>query len=157
MCRPGSLLTWNFDTWISPDVGWSSASNNRMKVDLPEPDGPMRKTNSPLSILTLTSSRAGRADCLYCFVTRSRVIITARQCSRGNDAPCYCGLCGGVGEGPGPGAAVVAGVPDLCAEGVCGVAPGASGEGVGIGPVVVAFGAVGVVSGGPSVGVVDSV
>ena len=21
MCRPGSLLTWNFDTWISPDGG----------------------------------------------------------------------------------------------------------------------------------------
>ena len=41
----------------------------------------MRKTNSPLSILTLTLSSAGRADCLYCLVTRSRVIITARQCS----------------------------------------------------------------------------
>ena len=48
-------------------------------------------------------------------------------------------------------------MPDLFSEVVCGVAPGASGEGVGIGPVVVAFGAVGVVSGGPSVGVVDSV
>ena len=37
-----------------------------MNVDLPEPDGPMRKTNSPLSILTLTLSSAGRADVLYC-------------------------------------------------------------------------------------------
>ncbi|COW62776.1 Uncharacterised protein [Mycobacterium tuberculosis] len=52
-----------------------------MKVDLPEPDGPIRKTNSPLSILTLMSSNAGRADDLYCLVTWSRVIITARQCS----------------------------------------------------------------------------
>src|ERR1700678_4080661 len=41
----------------------------------------MRKTNSPLSILTLTSSKAGRADDLYCLLTWSRVIITARQCS----------------------------------------------------------------------------
>ena len=28
-----------------------------MKVDLPEPDGPTRNTNSPLSICTETSSR----------------------------------------------------------------------------------------------------
>ena len=52
-----------------------------MNVDLPEPDGPMRKTNSPLSILTETLSSAGRADDLYCLDTWSRVIITARQCS----------------------------------------------------------------------------
>src|ERR1700709_1257698 len=68
---------------MSPCVGVSSASSRRMNVDLPEPDGPMRKTNSPLSILRLTLSSAGRADCLYCLVTLSRLIITARQCSGG--------------------------------------------------------------------------
>ena len=81
MWRPGSLLTWNFDTRMSPVVGVSSASSSRMKVDLPDPDGPIRKTNSPLSILTETSSSAGRAEDLYCLLTWSRVIITARQCS----------------------------------------------------------------------------
>src|SRR3954469_23229824 len=74
-CRPASLLTWNFDTRMSPWVGDSSASSSRMNVDLPEPDGPMRKTNSPLSILTDTLSSAGRADDLYCLDTWSRVII----------------------------------------------------------------------------------
>ena len=77
----GSLFTWNFDTWMSPCVGVSSASSRRMNVDLPEPDGPMRKTNSPFSILSETLSRAGRAEDLYCLLTWSRVIITARQCS----------------------------------------------------------------------------
>src|SRR5882762_296449 len=60
---------------MSPDDGCSSASRSRMKVDLPEPDGPMRKTNSPLSILTEMLSSAGRADDLYSLVTWSRVII----------------------------------------------------------------------------------
>ena len=80
-CRPGSLLTWNFDTCMSPLVGDSSASSSRMNVDLPEPDGPMRKTNSPLSILSETLSSAGRAEVLYSLLTWSSVIITARQCS----------------------------------------------------------------------------
>ena len=83
MWRPASLFTWNFDTRMSPADGVSSASSSRMNVDLPEPDGPMRKTNSPLSILTDTSSSAGRAEVLYCLETWSRVIITARQCSGG--------------------------------------------------------------------------
>src|SRR5258705_2729125 len=60
---------------MSPWVGVSSASSSRMNVDLPEPDGPIRKTNSPLSILTEMLSSAGRADDLYSFVTWSRVII----------------------------------------------------------------------------------
>src|ERR1700761_8380414 len=76
MWRPGSVLTWNLETRTSPLVGVSAPSSSRMKVDLPDPDGPIRKTNSPLSILTLTLSSAGRADDLYCLVTRSRVIIT---------------------------------------------------------------------------------
>src|SRR5271170_7791070 len=92
MWRPGSVLTWNFETRTSPVVGFSAPSSSRMNVDLPEPDGPIRKTNSPLSILTLTSSSAGRADDLYCLLTWSRVIITARQCSRHGLVPDETGL-----------------------------------------------------------------
>src|SRR5260370_21690638 len=72
---------------MSPWVGVSAASSSRMNVDLPEPDGPIRKTNSPLSILTEMLSSAGRADDLYSLDTRSRVIITARQCSGGFSQP----------------------------------------------------------------------
>ena len=42
----------------------SSRSNRRRKVDFPDPDGPMRKANSPLSTSIETSSRAGRVDAL---------------------------------------------------------------------------------------------
>ena len=35
-----------------------------MKVDLPEPEGPMRKTNSPFSTSTLTLSSAGLVEAL---------------------------------------------------------------------------------------------
>src|ERR1700760_2696710 len=64
---------------MSPVVGVSSPNSNRMNVDLPDPDGPIRKTNSPLSILSETLSRAGRAEDLYSLLTWSRVIITAPQ------------------------------------------------------------------------------
>ena len=47
-------------TMTLPDVGVSSFSSSRRNVDFPEPDDPMRKTNSPLSISVDTSSRAGR-------------------------------------------------------------------------------------------------
>ena len=39
-----------------------------MNVDLPEPEGPTRKTNSPLSMERLTSSRP-TASVVYAFVT----------------------------------------------------------------------------------------
>lgn len=35
-----------------------------MNVLLPEPDGPIRNTNSPLSISTFTLSRAGLVEAL---------------------------------------------------------------------------------------------
>ena len=35
-----------------------------MNVDLPEPDGPIRNTNSPLSMETVTLSRAGLVEVL---------------------------------------------------------------------------------------------
>ncbi|MNC95051.1 hypothetical protein D3C83_120640 [compost metagenome] len=41
-----------------PLVGRSRQPSTFMKVDLPEPDGPMMATNSPRSISTLTPSRA---------------------------------------------------------------------------------------------------
>ena len=49
---------------MSPLVGTSSRSSSRRNVDFPEPDGPMRKTNSPLSMFTETRSSAGRVEVL---------------------------------------------------------------------------------------------
>ena len=43
---------------IRPEVGSSSFSSRRMIVDLPEPDAPTTKTNSPLSITNETSESA---------------------------------------------------------------------------------------------------
>src|SRR3954471_19704258 len=110
---------------MSPDDGSSSASSSRMNVDLPEPEGPMRKTNSPLSILTDTLSSAGRADDLYCLLTWSRVIITARQCSgeTGLGRSGYLGASGEAGTVPGTGGTVI-GADDA---GVCVSVCGASG------------------------------
>ena len=62
-------------------VGTSSRSSSRRNVDLPDPDGPMRKTNSPLSIDAETRSSAGRVEVLYVLVTRSRR-ITAAEATR---------------------------------------------------------------------------
>src|SRR4029453_12343753 len=45
-------------TQILPAVGRSSLVSRRRKVDLPEPDWPTTKTNSPLAISTDTSSSA---------------------------------------------------------------------------------------------------
>ena len=59
---------------ILPLVGWISRSSSLTIVDLPEPDGPMKKTNSPLSIETDTSSSDGRWAFGYVFVTCSSAI-----------------------------------------------------------------------------------
>ena len=56
-------------TASEPVSGLSSRNSSRRNVDLPEPDAPMRNANSPLSISTLTSDRAGRADDAYDLVT----------------------------------------------------------------------------------------
>src|SRR4029079_6240310 len=79
-----------------------------MNVDLPEPEGPMRNTNSPLSIERETLSSAGRAEDLYNLLTLSSVIITAPQCSGGTrQAPTsYLGASGVAGTAPGAGVAV---------------------------------------------------
>src|SRR5215471_11607074 len=61
-------------TWIRPSVGRSSRRISRRKVDLPEPDGPTRKTNSPFSTSRLTFSRAGRLWLVYVLVTLSKWI-----------------------------------------------------------------------------------
>ena len=62
--RRGSFATSRSATVIVPLVGTSSRSSSRRNVDLPEPDGPMRKTNSPCSMSTETWSSAGRVDVL---------------------------------------------------------------------------------------------
>ena len=71
-----------------------------MKVVFPEPEGPTRKTNSPLSISTEKSPRA-TVDPLYVLVTFSNLIM--RQVSRrgsqcaeraeGTDRRCHSGQC----------------------------------------------------------------
>src|SRR3954451_7018287 len=78
-----------------------------MNVDLPEPEGPMRNTNSPLSIDSETLSSAGRAEDLHNLLTLSSVIITARQCSGGarQAPPSYLGASGVAGTVPGAGVA----------------------------------------------------
>ena len=76
--RRGSLATLRSFTVIVPRVGTSSRSRSRRNVDLPDPEGPMRKTNSPLSISAETRSSAGRVEVLYTLVTRSRRITAGR-------------------------------------------------------------------------------
>src|SRR5699024_8443076 len=66
--------------YTSPEVGLSSLSNSFKKVDLPDPEGPIRKTNSPLSMCTVTSSSAGRVDVRYDLETFSRR-ITRTECN----------------------------------------------------------------------------
>lgn len=53
---------------------FSSLIMSCKKVDFPEPEGPMRKTNSPLSIVSERLSSAGLVDVLYDLVTLSNVI-----------------------------------------------------------------------------------
>src|SRR5206468_9747242 len=69
-------------TKTSPCVGSPSRSNKRRDDDLPDPDGPTRKTNSPFSISIETSSSA-ETSFLYVFVTCCRLIMTFG--SRGSD------------------------------------------------------------------------
>src|SRR5688572_19481274 len=45
-------------TLIVPDVGCSRSAMTRRNVVLPQPEGPMKETNSPLAISRLTSVRA---------------------------------------------------------------------------------------------------
>jgi hypothetical protein len=48
-------------TEIVPDVGFSKSAMTRSKVVLPQPDGPMKETNSPLPMVrsTLESASTG--------------------------------------------------------------------------------------------------
>src|SRR5215471_8465375 len=59
---------------MRPSLGRSSRRISRRKVDLPEPDGPTRKTNSPFSTSRLTFSSAGRLWLVYVLVTLSKWI-----------------------------------------------------------------------------------
>src|SRR5947209_20584515 len=61
-------------TQMRPESGSCSLSSRRMNVDLPEPDGPTRKTNSPFWMSTLTSLSATVVP-LYDFVTFSNLIM----------------------------------------------------------------------------------
>ena len=62
-------------TKTDPDVAFSSRSARRSRVDLPEPDWPTTKTNSPRSTSRDTPSTAGRVVRGYFFVTVSNKIM----------------------------------------------------------------------------------
>src|SRR6202795_4864215 len=61
-------------TQMRPSPGSSSRRSRRMNVVLPDPDGPTRKTNSPLS-MSIDTSRSAIEPLLYVFVTFSKRII----------------------------------------------------------------------------------
>src|SRR5579864_4105473 len=66
-------------TQIRPFSGTSSLVRRRRNVDFPEPDGPTRKTNSPLAIST-EQSRNATVVFLYDLVTFSRrIMVRARR------------------------------------------------------------------------------
>src|SRR5579862_4134872 len=65
-------------TQIEPSSGRSSRVSKRSNEDLPEPEGPTRKTNSPLAISREASRRA--TVLRYVFVTWSSLIICG-ECS----------------------------------------------------------------------------
>jgi hypothetical protein len=58
--RAGSLAMSLPLTMTLPLVGTSSRNSSRSTEDLPDPEAPIRKTNSPLSMSRDTPSRAGR-------------------------------------------------------------------------------------------------
>ncbi len=64
-------------TMMRPPVGSTSFSRRRMSVDLPEPDAPTTKTNSPLSMTKETPSSAVTWFVSYTFLTSSNTIIAA--------------------------------------------------------------------------------
>ena len=55
---------------------WATSSrfSSRMKVDLPDPDGPTKNTNSPLA-MEMLASRTATTSPLYTFVTLSSLIM----------------------------------------------------------------------------------
>src|SRR4051812_5620061 len=61
-------------TQIVPESGSSSFVSRRRNVDFPEPDGPTRKTNSPLAMST-EQSRSATVVPLYDLVTFSSLIM----------------------------------------------------------------------------------
>src|SRR5215213_8274835 len=60
-----SFVTLRLPNHTSPLSGTSSPARMRRRVVLPEPEGPSRATNSPLSMVSETSSSAGYAEKLF--------------------------------------------------------------------------------------------
>src|ERR1700731_1340654 len=67
-------------TRICPEVGGSSRKRSRRKVDLPAPDGPVKNTNSPRSMVQVTSASACRKR-PYSLDTRKSWIMGGCQLS----------------------------------------------------------------------------
>src|ERR1017187_8780144 len=67
---------------MRPELGISSRSRSLRKVVFPDPDGPTRNTNSPLSISTQKSLSATVAP-LYVLVTSWNLIMKEESRGRG--------------------------------------------------------------------------
>src|SRR6266576_915886 len=65
-------------TQMMPVSGSSSLVRRRRKVDFPDPDGPTRKTNSPLEMST-EASRSATVVPLYDLVTFSSLIMIGKE------------------------------------------------------------------------------
>ena len=84
--RSGRVRSSRPATSTVPEVARSSRMARRSMVDLPEPELPTMKTNSPRSTSSDTSDRAGRVALGWVFVTASNRIMRAvsgresRQC-----------------------------------------------------------------------------
>src|SRR5213078_4650078 len=68
-------------TQMVPESGSSSLVRRCRNVDFPDPDGPTRKTNSPLAMSTEHSRRATVVP-LYDLVTFSSLIMVGRKRAR---------------------------------------------------------------------------
>ena len=63
-----------------PSVGLSMPAMRWRRVDLPEPEGPMRATNSPRETETWTLSRARTSTC-----PRRKILVRWRAWTMGSD------------------------------------------------------------------------
>src|SRR5918996_663085 len=80
--RGSDVISTSF-RWILPAVGSTSRLMQRIRVDLPAPEGPMRPTTWPAPTSKETP-RSARSPVLYCFSSRS---MRSMRSSRWRTAP----------------------------------------------------------------------
>src|ERR1700730_2407697 len=87
----GTALTTRPPMAISPDVMFSRPASMRSKVDLPQPDGPTRTTNSPSAMSTLTPCNTSTGPNAFRTVSISTVAILPPRAAA--EAAFYLNLC----------------------------------------------------------------